>query len=145
MEFAIFEIQQIIEIRLSLSIKVVSTNMKYGSWSVLQLLVLLPLGVWTQIWFYHEYSMNLENVYLSGTHIINEAEKIRGVPKGVRYGSISVLHIVISPAWSVSALEADTRIIKLAILHMQNNVFFTKYVINNQTNMFQNIEEFNKI
>lgn len=100
-EFAIFEIQQIIEIRLSLSIKVVSTNMKYGSWSVLQLLVLLPFGVWTQIWFYHEYSMNLENVYLSGTHIINEAEKIRGVPNGVWYGSVSALRIEFSPAGSV--------------------------------------------
>lgn len=48
----------------------------------------------------------------------SEVENIRGVPIGVRYESVSVLQINISPA-DLSALETDTGIIKLAVSHVQ--------------------------
>lgn len=87
-----FDKQQIIEIRLSLSIMVInfSTYIKYGCWRVLQL-----FEIWTQIWFHNEQRiMNTwmyKNVYLTGTFIIIEVGKIKGVSKGVRYGSLSAL------------------------------------------------------
>lgn len=40
--------------------------------------------------------------------------------QGVQYGSVSALQIDISPAESVSALEADTGFVKLAVSHVQN-------------------------
>lgn len=49
---------------------------------------------------------------------ISEGDKIRGVPQGVRYGSVSTLQIDITPATSGSALEANGGIIKLAVSHM---------------------------
>lgn len=64
-------------------------------------------------------------------YLNSEVERIRGVPRGVRYmyKSVSALHINISPAESISDFGTDSCIIKLAASHIQNPIFITKYVI----------------
>lgn len=66
--------------------------------------------------------MNVLNVYQTGTNIFNEAEK------SLEFRKRCDTHLY-QPCRSISALWADTDIIRSAVSHMQNLVFITNYVI----------------